>query len=31
MFDALRSEPRWMAIAQKLARTAPIRGAIVTG
>ncbi len=31
MFDALRSEPRWMAIAQKLARTAPVRGAPVTG
>ena len=31
MFDALRSEPRWLAIAQKLARTAPVRGAPVTG
>jgi hypothetical protein len=31
MFDALRSEPRWIALAQKLGRTAPVRSASASG
>ena len=31
MFDTLRSEPRWTALAQKLGRTAPVRSASASG